>query len=196
MRANCPRKADFGYHRAMATQTLVTAEQFDKLPLEEGEQYELLDGELLEMPSANLTHNAILTILGGSLVNYLRPQSLGMCVVETEFAVGPSRRLKPDAAVLLAEKWAAADRLRIPVQVIPDLVFEIVSPSESAYNLERKVAAYLDAGTTEAIVIYPDPPHAYVHTTSNIRKVAGTETLTSAVLPGWSLPLAELFAGL
>ncbi len=43
----------------MATHTLIAAEQFDALPNEEGHKLELLDGELIEMSSANATHNSI-----------------------------------------------------------------------------------------------------------------------------------------
>jgi Uma2 family endonuclease len=44
----------------MPVRTLMTAEQFDTLPEEEGRKWELLDGELIEVPSATPKHNRIL----------------------------------------------------------------------------------------------------------------------------------------
>ena len=48
----------------MATQTLITAEEFDRLPEREGRRFEFLDGELVEMPTATARHNFIQMRLG------------------------------------------------------------------------------------------------------------------------------------
>src|SRR5207237_6996773 len=111
----------------MATQALITAEQFDQLP--EDSRYELLDGELIEMPSANLLHNAILVEFVSEIRDFLKQSGWGVAVVETEFAFGSQRRLRPDLAVLRAEQWVQADLERVPVTVLPDIAVEIVSPS-------------------------------------------------------------------
>jgi Uma2 family endonuclease len=47
----------------MPVRTLMTAEQFDALPEEEGRKWELLDGELIEVSSATPEHNFILARL-------------------------------------------------------------------------------------------------------------------------------------
>lgn len=65
----------------MPTRTLMTAEQFDQLP-EEETRYELLDGELIEVPSATLGHNVIQAILLTSLMNFLLQTLRGMAFAE------------------------------------------------------------------------------------------------------------------
>jgi Uma2 family endonuclease len=142
----------------MATHTLMTAEQFDQLPEEEGRRYELLDGELIEMPSANLEHNLILKNGLFELEGFFRRTEIGTVVPEMEFAFGDDR-FRPDLAVLLADKLKQASLKRVPLTVVPDIVLEIVSPSESAINLDRKVRVYLQAGVAEVWVIYPDGQH-------------------------------------
>ena len=58
----------------MASQphTLITAEQFYQLPQEEGREFELLDGEVIEISSATLRHNLIVTKLIWLLDSALR----------------------------------------------------------------------------------------------------------------------------
>src|SRR5438477_13079377 len=112
----------------MATRTLMAAEQFDQLPEEEGRRYELLDGELIEVPSATPGHNLIQGILLTSLINFFMRTLRGMALAETDFALGGSRRLRPDIAVLFSDKWAKVDRWKVPVTIAPDIAIEIVCP--------------------------------------------------------------------
>lgn len=71
----------------MATHTPITAGQFDRLPLEEGRRYELFDGELIEMPSANPKHNWILLKLGSGLMQFLEQTGWGVVLPDTEFVL-------------------------------------------------------------------------------------------------------------
>jgi Uma2 family endonuclease len=74
----------------------------------------------------------------------------------TEFAFRENR-FQP--AVLLKEEWAQADRSRGPLLVIPDITVEIVSPSESARNLDRKTRVYRTCGVSEVWIIYHEEKH-------------------------------------
>jgi Uma2 family endonuclease len=181
----------------MATRTLMSAEEFERLPEEDGRRYELLDGELIDAPSVTPEHNGVRSILLTSLMNYFLARGLrAMALAETDFALGGNRRLRPDIAVLLPEKWARVDQQKVPVMEPPDIAVEIVSPSESESVLERKVEAYLRAGTSEAWVIYPAVQHIHVHTLSGIRRLAPTDRLDCALLPDWSIAISDLFASL
>jgi Uma2 family endonuclease len=147
------------------------------------------------MASANLEQNVILKNGLFEFETFFRKHSIGIDVPETEFALG-TERLQPDIAVLLGEKYSQADRRRIPVVVVPDIAVEIVSPSESAAHLDHKVRVYLRAGVLEVWVIYPDGRHMYVHTGAGARFLAETDVLETPVLPGWSMPVGNLFASL
>ena len=180
--------------QVMATQTLTTAEQFDQLPADETERCELLDGELVEMPSATYRHSRILLILANALTNYLLANRVGEIVSDTEFAVGANTRLRPDLAVLGEAKCALVDPDKLPVTVMPDIAVEVVSPSESASKLETKVERYLAAGVVEVWIIYPEQQHVYVHNSAGVRKITAAGRLDCSLLAGWSIAVSELFA--
>ena len=182
------------YDSGMATQTLMTAEQFDRLPEEEGRRYELLDGELIEVASANPEHNGIETCMLAELWPYLRRTGWGMAIPDTEFDLGLDKRLRPDIAVIRAERWSRMNRRAIPVKIVPDIAVEIVSPCEYAKELDGKVRAYLGAGVVEVWVIYPDGRHMFVHTSTEVRHSTEQGRIESSLLPGWSMTLADLFA--
>jgi Uma2 family endonuclease len=67
----------------MPVRTLMTAEQFDALPEEEGRKWELLDGELIEGSSATPRHNRILMRLSGRLDEFAEANRLGAVLPET-----------------------------------------------------------------------------------------------------------------
>jgi Uma2 family endonuclease len=112
---------------------------------------------------------------------------------ETEFAIG-ANRLRPDIAVLAREEFERIGEGRSPVRELPEIAIEIASPSESASEMERKVAAYLEAGVGEVWVVYPRTQHVYVYTGFCAQLVDRESLLTTAFLPGWSLPVGDIFA--
>ncbi len=171
----------------------MTAAQFDALPAEvEGFHYELLDGELIEVPSASGRHNFAAGRLTTFLNIYLFRTKVAAVLPETEFAIGESR-LRPDIAVLSRANFERMGEGVSPVRELPEIAIEIASPSESASAMERKVAAYLGAGVSEVWVIYPSTEHLFVHTKSGARLFDRDALLETAVLPGWSLRIGEIF---
>ena len=74
----------------MATQphTLVTAEQFYQLPQEEGREFELLDGEVIEMSSPTPTAQLVAHDLGGKSLLYPALRGRGEVIPETDFSDG------------------------------------------------------------------------------------------------------------
>lgn len=91
------------------------------------------------------------------------------------------------------ERYKRAGEGRRPVRELPEIAVEIVSPSDSAARMERKIAAYLRAGVREVWVIYQETEHLYVHTTAGVRLVDRDADLETPVLPGWSLKVGEIF---
>ena len=76
----------------------------------------------------------------------------------------------------------------------PDLVIEVVSPTDSAQDLNRTVHQYLHSGAEEVWVAYPDTHEAYVHDANGVRRLRADHVLESpALLPGFSVPVKALF---
>ena len=174
-------------------QTLITAEQFYRLPHEEGREFELLDGEIIEMPSATPRHNLILSALIGPLYPALRGR--GRAIPETDFSDGRKTTLRPDLAILFSDKLAGLDLDRLPVTVPPDIVAEVISRSETGIRIERRKDAYLRFGVREVWIVYPENRHIYVHTEAGVTRLRSGDTLSTPLLPGWSVADPAHFDG-
>jgi Uma2 family endonuclease len=177
----------------MATQphTLITAEQFYQLPQEEGREFELLDGEVIEMPSATGYHNMIVSRLTGFVFPALRGR--GEAIYETDFSDGRRTTLRPDLAILFREKLAATDLHKLPITVPPDIVVEVISPSESGMRIERRKDAYLRFGVKEVWIVYPENQHTYLHSDAGVTRLRSGDALASPLLPGWSVEVDQIF---
>ena len=81
------------------------------------------------------------------------------------------------------------------IQGAPDIAVEVISPSDSASHLQKKVGEYLDAGSHAVWVVYPDTREVHVFgPTGAVRVLKGADTLEIPdLLPGLSIPLAAIF---
>lgn len=174
----------------------MTAEEFDALPEEEIRHWELLDGELVEVPSATPKHNRILMQLSSLLHVYVQKRRLGAILPETDLAVRNDTRLRPDLGFFSADTWQNVDQDRVPVVEIPDVAIEIISPSETASTINRKLKAYLKWGVQEVWLIYPETRTFELHTTVGAQRLSEGSFLTSELIPGFRVQVADLFEGL
>lgn len=173
-----------------------TYEDLFSLP-DEGRRYEIIAGELYEMPSPSLDHAATLF----NLVLLLAPviKSLGgkMYFAPLDVFFAGADPVQPDVLVLLPG-WEGELQQRGP-QGVPDLVIEVLSPSNRGHDLLTKRALYGRAGVREYWVV--DPANRTVEVLSPYqdalvtRQTAlGADELASPLL-ATSFPLAAIFAG-
>ena len=82
----------------------------------------------------------------------------------------------------------------VALDVVPDLAVEIVSPSNSADEIIGELAEYLGAGVRQAWVIYTSRRIVYVYSSAETVQIIGAGGTLGGdeVLPGFTLPLAEL----
>ncbi len=133
------------------------------------------------------------------LVTFVRQHGLGVAEIELLFLIDRERGLKrrPDIAFISRERWPI-DR-RAPRQeawdVVPDLMIEVVSPSNSASEVVEKIEDYFRAGARLVWLVYPIQAVVHVFETSDTARVLRRgDTLDGGdVLPGFRLPLATLF---
>jgi Uma2 family endonuclease len=174
----------------------MTAEQLADLP-DDAARHELVEGELHTMTPAGGEHGrtgARLLLRVGALVEARR---LGdVFTAETGFVLSrdPDTVRAPDVAFVRAERVAAARVPGFPV-LAPDLVAEVVSPSDRAVEVAAKALAWLDAGVRLVWVVDPANRTVTVHSPEGTRVLRGQDELDGEdVLPGFSLPLEELWA--
>ena len=176
---------------------LLTAEDLLRLN-SEGVKGELIRGVLHETVSVGKIHARIAMILGAKLVNHVMPGRLGT-VGGTDGGVlverAPDTVREPDIYYVSAARLPFDDQSDGYLEVVPELVVEIVSPSDSPREVNLKIQMWLDLGVSMALVVRPATQTIILH-----RPGAPAVTLTGEdvldggdVLPGFRLPLSEIF---
>ncbi|MBM3941783.1 MAG: Uma2 family endonuclease [SAR202 cluster bacterium] len=135
---------------------LLTAEEFFQLYSSKEGHFELVKGEVVEMPPPGWNHGGVASNISSELRFFVRRHDLGRVVVETGFRLmsQPDNVRGPDAAFVVTE--------RVPepgfsgyFQGPPDLAVEVVSPNDTASALDEQVQEYLRSGAQRVWVVYP-----------------------------------------
>ena len=163
------------------------------------DHYEIVDGVKVEMPPMSADSQALATRLAVRLSNYGARHHLGEAYVEMLFKLPlpADRNRKPDVAFVPYSRWPQ-DRMPPSTNewdVLPDLLVEVVSPFDLVETMETKVEEYLQSGTRLVWVVYPRHGRIYVYDSAGkVLRLSRGDTLDGGpVLPGFQLPLAELF---
>jgi Uma2 family endonuclease len=177
----------------MATRTLLTLEQFEQLPHDDLRR-ELDEGELFTMSPALRGHGKLQVRISSLLHEFVSRHSLGEAVTEVGFILSraPDTVRAPDVAFIRAGRPEASAGFE---EGAPDLAVEIVSPSDAASEMARKVNQYLRAGARAVWVVYPEEKQVHVFdSTGTARILDAAQTLSAPeILPGFSVPLSALF---
>jgi Uma2 family endonuclease len=123
---------------------------------------------------------------------------VGRAINEALFGLAPHRRRRPDVAFVSNQRWPRERALPSsdPWPVVPNLAVEVVSPTEQAEPLLRKLVEYFEARVELVWIIYPMLRLAYVYESlTRVRGLTATDELDGGtVLPGFKLALSVLFA--
>ncbi|MCI0699843.1 MAG: Uma2 family endonuclease [Planctomycetia bacterium] len=163
------------------------------------DHYEIIDGVRVELPPMSADSQAIASRLARHLGNYGTAQNIGDAYTEMLFKLPltKDRNRKPDAAFVPYSRWPKYKPLPSTNawDVLPDICIEVVSPNDLADEIETKISEYFQAGVRLVWVVYPRQERLYVYESANqIRRLTRDDTLDGGVvLPGFSLPLSELF---
>lgn len=145
------------------TSQLMTVEEFRKLPEDNGPVYhELRHGEVSAVTRPKLRHALMQRSLRRLIEALAEPGSL----VDTEVAYRalPEYELRAaDVACVSAERFAVADQ-DDNIQGAPDLVIEVLSPSNTAAEIYDKEKLCLKNGAKEFWVVDPDRVQVKVST--------------------------------
>jgi Uma2 family endonuclease len=183
----------------MATQTLLTLEQFLELPEQEGLRRELDEGRVIEMSPPSYVHARVVARVA-HLLEAWAEQAEGnwQVALGSGFVLEPATMRIPD--VFLTRK-EAVDSLPVlkgaALQGAPELSVEVVSPSDTAYRLDRSIHQYLKAGTRVVWVIYPESRRVVVHRNEGgISEYGSGEVVAEPeLLPGLRIDVNSIFAG-
>jgi Uma2 family endonuclease len=170
----------------------------DLLTMPEGDKYDLVDGHLVERNLSRVS-NWVGTELSRMIANVVRERKLGWVWNATMgyvcFPDSPKKVRFPDVSFVRTERLP--DALTADggyVYIPPDLAVEVVSPNDSAYEVELKVAEYLSVGVPLVWVVFPEARTAYVyHGDGSVLRLREDDELTGEnVLPGFHCRLVDI----
>jgi Uma2 family endonuclease len=173
---------------------------YKKWDLDEGERYELIYGEAYAMPTPNTRHQAILMEILCQFLIYLKgkpckvypaPFDVRLFYEEDE---SDDTVVRPDISIVCDEKKRGPEGCR----GAPDLVVEILSPANSAIEMEIKFALYQEAGVREYWVVNPRNNSLKVYCFHNGKITANvynnSDTVKVSVFPDLAIALEQVFA--
>ena len=196
--------AHFGpvpFRRVRPTPAPGTATEQDVLDIHHREDrlYELSDGVLLEKDSG-VQESYLAASIGGALQGFAHRQDLGFVLgADGMTRLAPGLLRIPDASFV---SWGRLGHRRVPHLTIlpfaPDLAVEVVGSGNTTEEMDRKRHEYIRTGV--ALVWYVDPVSRAVRVFRSTGQAAvlreGDDLTGDPVLPGFILPVCDLFAEL
>jgi Uma2 family endonuclease len=191
----------------MAVQALPTSATIEPAPPVTGDELyrmgdlgrtELVRGEIVHMSPTGFTHGYIETNVAAALKSFVKQRAAGR-VFSGEVGIytgrNPDTVRAADVAFISNERMAQV-KSKSYLDVAPELVVEVLSPDDAWSDLMEKLDEYFACGVKLAWVIDPRTQQVYVyHAVTQVERFTVKDTLGGGdVLPGFSVPVAELFA--
>jgi Uma2 family endonuclease len=172
----------------------------DYLEWEGPERYQLINGEALMMASPSVVHQGILMELSIQFGSWLRGKPCQVFAAPLDVRLFPKED-NSDDTVVQPDLLVVCDKSKLAkgsVNGAPDLVIEIMSPSNSHPELFLKFQYYLKTGVREYWVINPEVKQVQVHIYENGRYLSTVyeenDHIAVSVLPGLEIALGSLWA--
>jgi len=179
------------------TERLVTAEEFARIPEDDLDRYELVEGRLVRMSPPNFDHGRIVGQVVYLLKTHLKTQPTGVAVIETGFTIAsnPDTVRGPDVAFVRQDRIPSPGTCGFP-KIAPDAVFEVLSPDDRPGEIRKKIAEYIRRGVHLVVVINPDDKTVVIHRPGPqlVTLRDGHDVLDMAdVIPGFTCRVSDIF---
>jgi Uma2 family endonuclease len=172
----------------------------DLLRLPEGNHFELVNGELVERNMSALACFVAMQLLE-YLQAFVRTSRRGVVFPDgTTYQCFPHERnrvRKPDGSFIGAENYSIESLQEDGhITTVPDLVIEVISPSDTVYELGERIEDFLKAGTDTAWVLNPVQQTVAIHRRQSQGTILSVsdELAGEGPLTGFRVPVAQLFA--
>jgi len=184
---------------SLQTSTRLTYDDFVKLP-DDGKRYEIIDGELFVNASPVPRHQDIVGNIYFALRVWFRANGGKVFVSPLDVVFDTYNVVEPDILAINPNRMTIVGEKN--VQGAPNLVVEVLSDGSRRADEIRKRKLYEQHGVDEYWIVDPELELVKIHrrTAAAFERVAeiGTEeggTITTPLLPGFALDVADVFAG-
>jgi Uma2 family endonuclease len=182
---------------ARASTPKLTYDDFLLFP-DDGQRHELIDGEHYVTPSPSTRHQRLSMRLTGALLDCLKVNPVGeLFAAPYDVVFGRFDIVEPDLLLVTGDQ---VDVLTdVHARGAPSLVVEILSKGTRRVDLQTKRDLYERAGVREYWVIDGEMNRIAIHRRASdgrmpqVADLSESDTLTTPLLPGFSLPLQEYF---
>lgn len=182
----------------MATPTqahaLLTLADFEALP--NSDDLELDEGRLIEMSAPKFGNSTVAQQCFRLLMEAERVSQSGRAYHEVPYLLSedPWTLRRPDVSFLALDRVHSTPEDEY-IRRAPELAVEVISPSDSAEELERRTRQYFEAGAKLVWQIYPETRTVHVYRADGSAAVLDQQGALTApeLFAGWSTPVAALF---
>ncbi len=175
----------------------VTADEFEQMPDTKG--LELIDGHIREVPSVGMEASIVASRINRIIGNHVEANRLGwVCDAESELNCFPNRPnhiRKADVSFIRYGRFEDERPPRGRCPIAPDLVVEVISPSNSSDEMNEKLGEYLAAGVRLVWYCHVNERTVTVfHADGSAAWLTADKELSGEdVLPGFAVRVADLF---
>lgn len=158
--------------------------------------YERVNGRFVEKKPMSALALYLATQLTELMNALAKPKALGRAITEMVFILDIERdlRRRPDVAYVSAQRWPL-DKLppwETDWPIVPELAVEIISPGNSMNQMMRKLNEYFRHGVSEVWLALPEERSVHCYSgPKTVRILDAADTLSTPLLPGWSLVVGE-----
>lgn len=178
----------------MAVQTLFHIADLESMP-DSALHRELVEGELIELPPAEWSHSLVARRIFKLIDRTAEESGLGLTLMEAGFKISGDDRnwVQPDVSFILAGRVPRHPEPKF-FSGAPDLAVEVISPSETAEDVNRKIELLLRYGSREVWAVYPRTQTVELRRSDGSAAILhASDTLLSAVLGGANLRIRRFF---
>ena len=180
-------------------ENLITVADLDKYPDDDGNRYELIEGDLFVSCAPGIPHQLVLQNVQLTLYAYLQKNAIGKLVPGAGVVLSNFDAVVPDLVVVRNHRWneIVLDNLFVAA---PDLVIEVLSPGNEnrKRDFDSKHRLYGKFGVDEYWIVDPEKRCVIIYRLGEgiLNEVATCnerDKILSKVLPELDINVCSLF---
>jgi len=179
---------------------MIADRPFARIKSDDEALFEIVDGQRVELPPMSILASRVASKLHVKLGQFVEANSLGEALMEVLLQLPPpvDRNRRVDVAFASAQTIAKAPPQlgsENAWELVPELMVEVVSPSDLANEIMERVDEYFKAGSKLVWVVYPSQRLIHVYEAPlQVHGLGIADQLEGGnILPGFHIPVASLF---